>query len=563
VQYWNYATGLLRGDWGRSIYTRRPVLQDLEVYLPATLELVTAAMVLAVVLGVPAGVVAAVYRDRWPDMMSRTISIGAISMPRFFLALLLQLAFAMWLGWLPPGGRLPLTEDPPRFVTGFLTIDGLLAGDLHATWLALQYLALPAFAICLSPLATITRMMRASTIDALRQDYVRTERAQGLRPRVILFKYVLRNAISATLTVIGLYIGWLVGGTVLVEMMFGLAGDRTLRDQCNPGAGFHAGHRRDAGDLRGVRRFQSRGGPAVCRVQSARAHGMSALTIRRAEWWRGWRRLRQSSQSMLGLIVVTCALMVALAAPLLAPYPHDLVGAVDTASRFQPPNAWHWFGTNEVGQDVLSLVIGEARVSLLSSIAVLALGTIAGVIVGACAGYFGGLIDEVLMRFTDLMLTVPSLILAMAVAAALGGGLGEMILAIALSWWPGYARLVRGEVVPKKQEQFVQAALAIGAGSGRILARHILPNIVSAVIVKVSLDIGFAILTVASLGFIGIGLKPPMPEWGLMLVVARSNLPDYWWTAMFPGLAIFATVYGFNLLGDGLRDMLDPRDRAR
>jgi peptide/nickel transport system permease protein len=220
VQYWNYARGLLRGDWGRSIYTRRPVLQDLEVYLPATLELVTAAMVLAVALGVPAGVLAAVYRNRWPDVLSRTVSIGAISMPRFFLALLLQLAFAMWLGWLPLGGRFPLTEDPPRFVTGFLTVDGLLAGDLHATWLALQYLALPAFAMCLSPLATITRMMRASTIDALRQDYVLTERAQGLRPHVILFKYVLRNAISATLTVIGLYIGWLLGGTVLVETMF-------------------------------------------------------------------------------------------------------------------------------------------------------------------------------------------------------------------------------------------------------------------------------------------------------------------------------------------------------
>ena len=220
VQYWNYATGLLRGDWGRSIYTRRPVLQDLEVYLPATLELVTAAMVLAVVLGVPAGVLAAVYRNRWPDVLSRTVSIGAISMPRFFLALLLQLAFSMWLGWLPLGGRFPLTEDSPRFVTGFLTIDGLLAGDPHATWLALQYLLLPAFAMCLSPLATITRMMRASTIDALRQDYVLTERAQGLRPHVILFKYVLRNAISATLTVIGLYIGWLLGGTVLVETMF-------------------------------------------------------------------------------------------------------------------------------------------------------------------------------------------------------------------------------------------------------------------------------------------------------------------------------------------------------
>jgi peptide/nickel transport system permease protein len=152
--------------------------------------------------------------------MSRAVSLGAISMPRFFLGLLLQLAFAMWLGWLPLGGRFPLTEDPPPFVTGFLTIDSLAAGDLRAFGIALSYLALPAFATCLSPLATITRMMRATTLEVLQQDYVLTERALGLSQRLIVFKYVLKNAMSATLTVIGLYFGWLLGGTVLVETVF-------------------------------------------------------------------------------------------------------------------------------------------------------------------------------------------------------------------------------------------------------------------------------------------------------------------------------------------------------
>src|SRR5690606_6587124 len=143
AQYWNYVTGLIQGDWGVSIYTRRPVWEDLAAYLPATLELVLAAMLLAVVIGIPAGLMAAVYRDRWPDYLSRTISLGAISMPRFFLGLLLQLALAMWLGWLPLSGRFPLTAQPPPTVTGFLTIDSILAGDLHALALALQYLALP------------------------------------------------------------------------------------------------------------------------------------------------------------------------------------------------------------------------------------------------------------------------------------------------------------------------------------------------------------------------------------------------------------------------------------
>jgi peptide/nickel transport system permease protein len=220
AQYWTYVTGLLHGDWGMSIYSRRPVLQDLEDYLPATLELVLAAMLLAVGLGIPLGMLAAVYRNRWPDMLTSVVSLGAISMPRFFLGLLFQLGFAMWLGWLPLSGRFPLDEDPPRHITGLLTVDALLTGNLHALGVALQYLALPAIAMCLSPLATIVRMMRASTIEVLQQDYVLTERALGLSQRLILFKYVLKNAISATLTVIGLYFGWLLGGTVLVETVF-------------------------------------------------------------------------------------------------------------------------------------------------------------------------------------------------------------------------------------------------------------------------------------------------------------------------------------------------------
>jgi peptide/nickel transport system permease protein len=214
-----------------------------------------------------------------------------------------------------------------------------------------------------------------------------------------------------------------------------------------------------------------------------------------------------------------------------------------------------------MGQDVLSLVLGGARVSVLAGLAVVLLGAAVGTVVGAVAGYAGGWTDELLMRLSDLKLTIPGLFLAMAVAAALGPGIVNMVIAIALSWWPGYARLVRGEVMAKKEELFVTAARAVGAGPGRIVFRHILPNVMTPVIVKMSLDMGFAILTVASLGFIGIGVKPPMPEWGLLLSVARSYMPDFWWTAIFPGLAIFLAVFGFNLLGDGLRDVFDPRSK--
>ena len=220
VQYGSYLWGLLQGDFGMSIYSRRPVGDDLAAFLPATLELVFAAMALATLIGIPVGLWAGVRKDRWPDVVSRTVALGAISMPRFFLGLLLQLGFAMALGWLPLGGRFPITVDPPALVTGFLTIDALIAGDFLAFRTACAHLLLPAIAMSLSPLATLMRMMRASTIEVLQQDYVLTERALGLPQRLIVLKYVARNAISATLTVTGLYFGWLLGGTVLVETIF-------------------------------------------------------------------------------------------------------------------------------------------------------------------------------------------------------------------------------------------------------------------------------------------------------------------------------------------------------
>jgi peptide/nickel transport system permease protein len=280
-----------------------------------------------------------------------------------------------------------------------------------------------------------------------------------------------------------------------------------------------------------------------------------------SNWRRNLYRFRQSWLSVLGMVIVVILAFTALVGPYMLPYPADVVGAVHVQQHFQAPSAMHWFGTNELGQDVLSLVVAGARVSLVSGAAIVMLGMVLGTFIGGIAGYCGGWVDEVLMRIVDLTLTLPGLILAMAIAAALGPGLFNTVLAIALSWWPGYARLVRGEVIAKKEEQFVQAARALGATSSRILWIHILPNTLSPILVKVSLDMGFAILSVASLGFLGIGVKPPTPEWGVLLSLARGDIPDYWWTAIFPGLCIFISVFGFTLLGDGLRDVLDTRSK--
>ena len=276
---------------------------------------------------------------------------------------------------------------------------------------------------------------------------------------------------------------------------------------------------------------------------------------------RAFYRFRQNPLSVIGLVLVAFLLFLACFGPLIAPYPDHLDGDVSVLDRFEPPSAAFWFGTNEVGQDILSMVLAGARVSLLSAMGVIVIATLIGTLIGLAAGYFGAWIDEVLMRFTDLILTLPALILAMAIAAGLGPSIVNMVIALALAWWPGFARLVRGEVIGLKEEQFVLAARAQGAGAGRIIFRHILPNITSPIIVKMSLDVGFAILAVASLGFIGIGVRPPTPEWGVMLSVSRSNLPHFWWTAIFPGTAIFVAVLAFNLFGEGLRQALDPRAR--
>jgi len=241
------------------------------------------------------------------------------------------------------------------------------------------------------------------------------------------------------------------------------------------------------------------------------------------------------------------------------PYPDDVAGSVSLTGKLQPPSAAHWFGTDEVGNDILTRVIIGARLSLLVGIGITFAAAAIGVPLGILAGTAGGQVREVIMRLTDLFLSVPGLVLAIALVAALGPGIVNAIIALVLVWWPGYVRLAESKALSIREEPFIEAAQVSGAPGLRILWRHVLPNSISPIIVKMSMDIGQAILAVASLGFIGLGAKPPTPEWGAMISIARGYLPDWWWYAVYPGAFIYASVLGFNLLGDGLRDILDPR----
>ena len=269
----------------------------------------------------------------------------------------------------------------------------------------------------------------------------------------------------------------------------------------------------------------------------------------------------KNTSAMLGLGIVLCFLTIAAVGPWIVPFPEDAAGSINLDIKLQPPNSIHWFGTDEVGNDIFTRVILGTRVTLQIALIVTGVAMLIGVPLGMIAGLAGGVTQEVIMRITDIFLSIPGLVLAIAIVGALGPGIVNAMLALSLVWWPGYVRLIQAKTLSLKNESYVEAARALGASQLRIVFIHILPNCTSPIVVKASMDMGMAILGAASLGFLGLGAQPPYPEWGAMVSIARTYLPDWWWYSVFPGMAISLTVLGFNLLGDGLRDILDPKYR--
>jgi peptide/nickel transport system permease protein len=280
-----------------------------------------------------------------------------------------------------------------------------------------------------------------------------------------------------------------------------------------------------------------------------------------ARWGRlflSWLAFRRNPLALGGLIVALTFVVIALAAPLIAP--HD-PAALDLPGRLAWPNATNWLGTDELGRDIFSRLVYGTRVTLGMVVAVVVLVAPIGLLVGAMAGYLGGWTDRILMRVTDIFLAFPRLILALAFVAALKPGLTSAVIAIALTAWPPYARLARAETLTIRNTDFVAAARLQGASTLRILVRQIMPLCLSSLIVRVTLDMSGIILTAAGLGFLGLGAQPPAPEWGTMIATSRRFILDAWWVPTMPGIAIFVASLGFNLLGDGLRDVLDPKQQ--
>ena len=273
-----------------------------------------------------------------------------------------------------------------------------------------------------------------------------------------------------------------------------------------------------------------------------------------------FRWLRRSPLVTAGAVVIFLYMLAALTAPLLAPHP-PLAQLLER--RLGPPQPGNPLGLDQLGRDILSRVLFGARLSLLIGLVVVTMAGLLGTTVGVVAGFSGGRIDNVLMRITDVFFAFPSLILAMAIAAALGSSLINTMVAIAMVTWPVYARLSRAQTLVLRHQEFIEAARALGASDARVIARHILPNALSPLIVQASFNMGEAILIAAGLSFIGFGAQPPTPEWGVMISEGRDYITTQWWVPTFPGLAILFAVTGFNLVGDGLRDLLDPRLRTR
>ena len=268
-----------------------------------------------------------------------------------------------------------------------------------------------------------------------------------------------------------------------------------------------------------------------------------------------WRQLRHNRMALAGVAIVIIMFVLALLAPL---YNHD-PGAIDITQRLMPPGWGHLLGTDDLGRDVLARILFGARISLLVGFVAVGIATLIGILVGAIAGFYGRWVDTLLMRFVDIMLCFPTFFLILAVIAFLEPSIWNIMIIIGLTGWMGVARLVRAEFLSLRDRDFVVAAQSIGVTDQRLIFRHILPNALSPVIVSATLGVAGAILTESALSFLGIGVQPPTPSWGNMLITGKQTLGSAWWLSVFPGMAILLTVLGYNLLGEGLRDALDPR----
>ncbi|MBN2861286.1 MAG: ABC transporter permease [Sphaerochaetaceae bacterium] len=281
-------------------------------------------------------------------------------------------------------------------------------------------------------------------------------------------------------------------------------------------------------------------------------------TKKKSQWLDVWKRLKKSRTAVIGLILILVFLMLALFAPFIADYEKDALG-MNVKERLQSPSLTHWFGTDEFGRDIFARIVYGTRISLFVGIISVSIALSLGGTLGAIAGYYGGRIDNAIMRVLDVLLAIPTILLAITIVAALGASILNLMIAVGISNIPGFARVVRASVLSVKDQEYIESARAIGARDHTIILKHVLPNSMAPIVVFATLKVASAIMATSSLSFIGLGIQPPTPEWGNMLAGGRAYIRDHMYIVLSPGLAIVLTVLSLNLIGDGLRDALDPK----
>ncbi|MCC6575359.1 MAG: ABC transporter permease subunit [Planctomycetes bacterium] len=642
-QYVRWAGGISRGDFGESHRTNKPVIEELGKVIPATVELAVVAMLFATLIGVSLGMLAAIKPRSIADFTCLGFALIGVSVPIFWLGFMAQKLFAGELKLLPFGRRLGDYWEGFQSETGFHTLDAIFvyqSPELLAD--VLHHLLLPGLVLSTVPMALIARITRASMLEALRQDYVRTARAKGVKPMGVVMRHALRNATIPIVTAVATQFGYLLGGAVLTETIFSWPGlgrytieaiealdARPLQagvlvvattfvlvnlltdlsyafidPRLRKGEGREEVASREPWRARlwqiGVLVFVgvvlSLAADRVLGRNPARAQAIDAAAVVALGLLGAWllfyavknllggaavgfgRRLAlilkaalagvgallkyvaSHRPALIGLGIIIIVAAAAVLAPIVAPYGpmqafQDLMHA--------PSSSAHWLGTDSQGRDLYTRLLYGARTTLLVALAATTLSMFAGSVIGAVAGYFGRWTDLVLMRGVDFMMSFPSFLLAVVTVAVLGKSLDNLIWAVGIAGAPSFARQVRAEVLRLKSQEFVEAAGALGYGHSRILLRHLVPNCLTPMIVLATLGMGGSILSVAGLAFLGLGGDPFVPEWGLILKLGWDESSKGAFQVGVAGACIMVTVLGFNLIGDGLRDWLDPRSRGK
>jgi peptide/nickel transport system permease protein len=635
VQYWNYITGLFRGDLGTSTVTNEPVLNDLVARFPATLEMIVLAIAVALLIGIPLGAWAARTKRKAVGGAISAITFFTLAVPDFWLALMAIYVFFFVLGWLPaPTGQVGLSATGPENITGAALVDSVITGDWVAFSDAFLHAVLPIGVLGILLSAPIARLMRGAMMVALESDFIRFGTSIGLS-RLMLWRYAVRGSIPTVITFTGTLFVLLCGGAILIETVFSWGGVGQYaalaiqRNDYDATAGFvlvsgiiamlgflvidliqmkvdprirvtgrtrplrtlftwraarsesklpvtvpvsidRAGEPITAGPVDEERDEEARVDPDPVRPKRSMADRFAPVTELGSVLWEIvrdlrpqripaaiWRTVRSGNIPLLagGAII---ALMV-LAAFIVPTFWKFDVLAPDVLNPLAEPSAEHPFGTDNSGFDVFIRVIYAARTDLWIAFAGVTISAVLGIFLGMLVGYSRKRwVDDVAMRIVDMVQVFPVLIVAVAMVAFSGNSLTNVIWALVFINAPIFMRLARGEVLTVREHRYIEAAGAMGNSRIRTLVKHVLPNIMSQGIVQMGIQLGYAILTVAGLAFLGVGVQAPTAEWGSMILSGKDNIvTGQWWTVTFPGLAILVAVAGFNLLADGVAKARD------